>query len=264
MQNPSLSDTLFTYFHWDANMFAWMHKATSPKTAYRWAERCQPWLMVGCLLTFFYALVDGLLFAPPDYQQGNAFRIMYLHVPAAIWSLLIYIIMSIAVIVFLVWKIKLADVIAKISAPIGALFTAICLITGAIWGRPTWGAWWIWDARLTSELLLLFIYFAIIALRSVLPSPAFAARASGFFTLIALVNIPIIHYSVNWWNTLHQGSSLSLLSATIAPGMLHPLLAMIVAFAFYYGWMLCIKIRSELLLREKGTAWVQAELLEEK
>jgi len=180
--------------------------------------------------------VDGLLFAPADYQQGDAFRIMYLHVPAAIWSLGVYMMMSISVLFFFIWKIKLADIIAKVSAPVGVIFTVICLVTGSIWGRPTWGTWWIWDARLTSELLLLFIYFGIMALRSAIPNPQLAARASGVFTLIGLVNIPIIHYSVNWWNTLHQGASLSLTNATIAPSMLHPLIAMIVGFLFYYGW----------------------------
>ncbi len=245
-------------------MWLWIHRAASPKTCYRWAKNIQPWLGLCCLLALAYGLVDGLLFAPADYQQGNIFRIMYLHVPAAIWSLGIYVVMSLAVIFFFIWKIKVAGLIAKASAPLGALFTLICLITGSIWGRPTWGTWWIWDARLTSELLLLFIYFGIMALRSAIPNPSLAARASGVFTLIGLVNIPIIHYSVNWWNTLHQGASLSFVNAKIAPSMLYPLIAMIVGFLFYYAWMLCINIRSELLLREKETSWVQEMLIKRK
>jgi len=242
-------------------MWHWIHKASSPKVCYRWAKNLQPWLALCCLLLLAYGLIDGLMFAPADYQQGDAFRIMYVHVPAAIGSLAIYVLMSVSVFFFFIWKIKLADIVAKASAPIGAVFTFICLLTGAIWGRPTWGTWWIWDARLTSELLLLFIYFGIMALRSAMPNPKLAARASGIFTLIGLVNIPIIHYSVQWWNTLHQGASLSLTNATIAASMLYPLMAMICAFLFYYAWVLCIKVRSEILLREKETAWVKGELL---
>lgn len=241
-------------------MWAWIHKAASPKTSYRWAKKLQPWFALVCLFAFTYGLIDGLLFAPADYQQGDAFRIMYLHVPAAICSLGIYVVMSAAVIFFFVWKIKVADIIACASASIGAIFTLICLVTGSIWGRPAWGAWWIWDARLTSELLLLFIYFGIIALRQAIPNPQLAARSSGVLTLIGLINIPIIHYSVIWWNTLHQGVSLSFSNTTIFPSMLYPLIAMIFAFLFYYLWVLCIHIRSELLLREKNTAWVRHEV----
>lgn len=244
-------------------MWAWIHRLSSPKIAYRCAKRCQPWMMAIAIIALAFGLMTGLLFAPADYQQGDVFRIMYLHVPAALGSLSVYFVISLSAVVFLVWKIKLADVIAKSSAPIGALFTLICLVTGSIWGRPTWGTWWIWDARLTSELLLLFIYFAIIALRSAFPDRQFAAKACAIFTLIASVNIPIIHFSVTWWNTLHQGASLSLTSATIAPSMLHPLIAMIIAFAAYYVWVLCLKVRSELLFREKETMWVQHELLGE-
>lgn len=241
-------------------MWSWIHKASSPKTCYRWAKNMQPYLVFCCLAVLGYALIDGLLFAPADYQQGDAFRIMYLHVPAAICSMGIYLVMSVGELVFLIWKIKVADIVAKASAPIGAIFTLICLITGSIWGRPTWGTWWIWDARLTSELLLLFIYFGIMALRSAIPNPRLAARATAVFTLVGLVNIPIIHYSVNWWNTLHQGASLSLTKVTIAPNMLYPLIAMLLGFLFYYGWVLCVKLRSELLITEKKTAWVKKEV----
>jgi len=241
-------------------MWTWIYKIASPITAYRCAKRSQYWCMLLCLLALFSGFFDGFLVAPSDYQQGNVFRIIYLHVPAALGSLSIYILISFCSVVFLVWKVKLADVVAKASAPIGVLFTIICLITGALWGRPTWGSWWIWDARLTSELLLLFIYFSIIALRSALPNPRFSARASAMFTLIGLVNIPIIHYSVQWWNTLHQGVSLSLTNASIAPPMLYPLCFMLFAFAFYFFWMLCIQVQSELLFREKDSVWVQNEL----
>lgn len=233
-------------------------KIASPKTCYRLCALIQPWAMLLCLLAAIYGLVDGLWLAPPDYQQGDAYRIIFLHVPAAMMSLLVYMVMSVAVIFHFIWKIKVADIIAKSSAKLGMLFTLITLITGALWGKPTWGTFWIWDARLTSELILLFIYFGIIALRSAIPEPTLAARASGLMTLVGLVNIPIIHYSVNWWHTLHQGATLLQFSKpTIAPSMLHPLLMMIAANLFYFIWMLAASIRSELLIKEKNTTWVK-------
>lgn len=245
-------------------MWSLIHKAGSPAISYRWAKNIQPWLGWASVLTFAYGLVGALLLAPADYQQGDVVRIMYLHVPTAIGSLTIYVVMSVAVIFHFVWRLKVADMIAKISAPIGAGFTFICLLTGSLWGKPTWGTFWIWDARLTSELLLLFIYFGVIALRSSIPEAQVAARASGLMTLVGLVNIPIIHYSVNWWNTLHQGSSLSLTGMAIAPSMLHPLIAMILAFLFYYAWSVAIKLRVELLRREWQTSWVKNLLQEHR
>ena len=233
----------------------------SPKTCYRLCVWVQPWAMLLCLLGFTYGIIDGLWLAPPDYQQGDAYRIIFLHVPAAIMSLLVYVVMSVAVIFHFIWKIKVADWVAKTSAKLGVLFTIITLITGSLWGKPTWGTFWIWDARLTSELILLFIYFGIIALRAAIPEPLLASRASGLMTLIGLVNIPIIHYSVNWWHTLHQGATLLQLSKpTIAPSMLHPLLIMIAAYLFYFIWMLAANIRRELLVKEKNTAWVKTLL----
>ncbi len=244
-------------------MWKFIHQAASPKTCYRFSVALQPWIVALCLILLAYGLVGGLLVSPPDYQQGNVFRIIYLHVPAAIWSLGIYMIMAVAVIVHFIWKIKVADMVAKVSAPVGASFTLMTLITGSIWGEPTWGAWWVWDARLTSDLLLLFIYFGIIALRSAILDKALASRASGLMTLVGVVNIPIIHYSVNWWHTLHQGASLHLLSKpTIAPIMLYPLLAMIVAFLLFYVWVVLLKLRHELLIREQKTAWVRALFME--
>jgi heme exporter protein C len=233
-------------------------KMASPKTCYRLCAVIQPWVIVLCLTAFIYGLIDGLWLAPPDYQQGDAYRIIFLHVPAAIMSLMVYVVMAAAVILHFIWKIKVADIVAKSSAKLGMLFTLITLMTGSLWGKPTWGTFWIWDARLTSELILLFIYFGIIALRTAIPEPMLAARASGLMTLIGLVNIPIIHYSVNWWHTLHQGATLLQLSKpTIAPSMLHPLLIMIAAYLFYFIWMLVANIRSELLIKEKNTMWVK-------
>jgi len=235
-----------------------MIKIISPKVAYRWCCILQPWVMVLCLCLFLYGLLGGLLMAPADYQQGNAYRMMFLHVPVAIMSLAVYLVMAAAVVVHFIWKIKVADTVAKTSAPLGALFTLLTLIVGSLWGKPTWGTFWIWDARLTSELILLFIYFGIIALRSAVPEPFLAARASGVVVLVGLVNIPIIHYSVTWWNTLHQGATLLKLSAPSIDGsMLRPLLAMIAAFVLYYLWMLMVAVRYELIRSEKNTAWVK-------
>lgn len=244
-------------------MWTFIHKAASPRTCYRWSRLLQPWVMMICFIAFSYGLIAGLVFAPSDYQQGNVYRIMYLHVPAAIMSLVVYLIMALVSIFFLIWKIKISDIIAKVSAPIGAVFTLLTLITGSIWGKPTWGTWWIWDARLTSELILLFIYIGIIALRGAILEYQLAGRACGILTLVGVVNIPIIHFSVDWWNTLHQGASLSFFQpSTIAPRMLHPLISMIIAFMAYYLWLLMVKVRYELLSREHQTSWVKAILWE--
>lgn len=245
-------------------MWQWVHRSGSPKTAYIWIKNTQPWAFVLCFMALAYGLVAGLLYAPADYQQGEVYRVMYIHVPAAIWSLGVYVGMSIAALMFLVWKLKVADVVVTCAARLGALFTVLTLITGSIWGKPTWGTWWIWDARLTSELLLLFIYMGIIAIRAAIPDKLQASKAASIVTLIGLVNIPIIHYSVYWWNTLHQGDSLSLFGkSTIAPSMLHPLLAMIAAFFFYSVWIMCIQVRGELLKRDAQSKWVLALKLKE-
>ena len=239
-------------------MWKIVYKAASPKTCYDWAGRIFPWVLILTLGTFGYGLLAGLGLAPPDYQQGDAYRIIFIHVPSAAWSLGIYVMMSAAALIHLVWKIKIADIVAKLSAPIGASFTVLALITGSIWGKPTWGTWWIWDARLTSELILLFIYGGIIALRAVMPQPQLVSQASGILTLVGLVNIPIIHFSVDWWQTLHQGATvLKLSSPSIAGSMLHPLLAMLAAFFCYYLTLLLIGLRYELLKREQQSHWVK-------
>lgn len=231
-------------------MFAWMHtlnKIISPKHCLQFISRAQKYISIICLLFLSYGLFAGLVLAPPDYQQGNVYRIIYIHVPLAIGSLAIYVFMSAAALSYLIWKIKIADYIAKISAPIGAIFTALTLITGSIWGKPTWGTYWIWDARLTSELILLFIYLGIIAIRTAMPEQRLAPHASGMVTLLGLINIPIVHYSVDWWNTLHQGASILKFGApTIATSMLYPLLSMIAAALLYYVLLLMIRLKKEL------------------
>lgn len=245
-------------------MWSFIHKIVSPRSSYRIAKLIAPWLAALTLICISYGLILGLLYAPADYQQGNVFRIMYIHVPAAIGSLAIYIAMAIAVSMSFIWKIKVADMAAKVAAPIGAWLTVLTLITGSIWGKPTWGTWWIWDARLTSELILLFLYLGVIAVRRAIPDERLAHKAAGLVTLIGAVNIPIIHYSVNWWNTLHQGSSISFFSqSSIAPSMMHPLVAMIFGFFFFVLWLGSINLRSELLRHESKTQWVKEIVLRE-
>ncbi len=229
-------------------MWPLLYKLASPPSFYRIAGRLIPWLSAASALLFAYGLVGGLLLAPADYQQGDAFRIIYVHVPCAALSLAIYVIMAFMGLLYLVWKIKLADRVAQVSAGLGALFTCLALCTGAIWGRPMWGTWWIWDARLSSELILFFLYMGYIALRSAIPDRIQAARATAILTLVGVVDIPIIHYSVTWWHTLHQGPTIFKLQAPLmAAEMLYPLLAMLLAFTLYYVAVMLHRVRSEIV-----------------
>lgn len=242
-----------------------LHLLASPKYFYQLAGKLIPIIWTICLLLFIYGLVLGLYFAPADYQQGNAYRIIYIHVPCAALSLSIFVMMAVAASIYLIWRIKLADVIAKVSAPIGVSFTFLALITGSLWGKPMWGTWWIWDARLTSELILLFLYIGVMALRSAISNPDTAGRAASILILVGVVDIPIIHYSVNWWNTLHQKATLLQFSKpTLAPSMLYPLLAMMLAFFLYYLAVMLMRARGEILVREKQTQWVKQILMGNK
>ncbi|MBX9587003.1 MAG: heme ABC transporter permease [Gammaproteobacteria bacterium] len=234
-----------------------LKQLASPREFYRISGYCLPWLWIIFAAAFIFGVFDGLWLAPGDYQQGHGYRIMFVHVPAAMLSLGVYCLMAGNALVYLVWKIKLADVIAAVSAPLGALFTALALLTGALWGKPMWGTWWIWDARLTSELILLFLYFGVIGLRSAIPDQDRASKATSILLLVGVIDLPIIHYSVYWWNTLHQQSTLLKLgSPSIAPSMLYPLLAMIIAFSSYFAAVLLMSVRNELLRRERHTHWV--------
>jgi heme exporter protein C len=245
-------------------MLKWIHRWGSPQRAYRWCENLAPLFLVAFLACFILALAWGLFIAPADYQQGDAFRIMYLHVPAAMMSMGLYTLMSITVIGYFIWQIPVADWIAQIAAPLGAVMTLITLVTGSLWGKPTWGTYWIWDARLTSELILLFIYLGVIAIRQSIPEPRLAGKAAGIVTCIGLVNLPIIHYSVRWWNTLHQGSSLlQFARPTIAPAMLKPLLLMIVAYSALVGYCLCTRLAAKILTEKRETQWMQDRIKEE-
>jgi heme exporter protein C len=235
-----------------------MKKLVTPAFFYQQAQRAVPLVALGMLLFFCYGLYAGLFLAPIDYQQKQAVKLIYIHVPSALLSLTIYTIIGVSSTVYLIWKIKIADVIAKVSAPIGASVTVLALISGSLWGKPMWGTWWVWDARLTSELILLFLYLGYIGLRSAIRDQTVAATACGILAVVGLIDIPIIHFSVEWWNTLHQGASLSKFSKpSIAPAMLYPLLSMLLAFYLFYVLLVCIKASNEILWRERNAEWVK-------
>ena len=240
-------------------MWLFFHKLASPKYFYSIATNFIPWLFVLGAILMFFGIINGLFFAPPDYQQGDAFRIIYVHVPSAYLSMMVYVLMAITSIVGLVWRIKLAHAVTVSAAPIGAWFTLLALITGSIWGRPMWGTWWEWgDPRLTSELLMLFLYLGYIALRAAIPDNNKADKLSSILILIGAINIPIIHFSVEWWTSLHQGSTLLKSGGpAIATSMLYPLLAMIFGLSLYFGGLLLTRIKAEVLNREKHTRWIK-------
>jgi len=243
-------------------MWTFLHRLASPPYFYSFAGRLLPWLgwlTAGLLVG---GLVGGLILAPTDYQQGDSYRIIFIHVPSAWMSLYIYMVMAVAGGIGLIWHIKLAEIVATVSAPIGAWFTFIALFTGSLWGKPMWGTYWVWDARLTSELVLLFLYLGVIALNTAIEDPRKGARASAILALVGVVNIPIIHFSVLWWNTLHQGPSVSRLGApAIYLSMLIPLLTMALAFTLYYTCFVLMRTRSQILQRERNSAWVRQALL---
>ncbi|MFL7048580.1 heme ABC transporter permease, partial [Vibrio cyclitrophicus] len=187
-------------------MWKWLHPYAKAETSYQLAGKLLPWFSILALLCLSAGTVWGLAFAPSDYQQGDSFRIIYIHVPSAIWSMGVYMSMAIAAFIGLVWQVRLSDMAALAMAPIGAVFTFIALLTGAVWGKPMWGAWWVWDARLTSELILLFLYLGVIALHHAFDDQKTAAKAAGILAIVGVINLPIIHFSVEWWNTLHQGA----------------------------------------------------------
>jgi heme exporter protein C len=241
--------------------WTWFHKLASPPHAYRIAGGLTPWFGWPAFVLMAVGLFGGLVLAPADYQQGDAFRIVYVHAPSAWLSMFVYGTMAAAAAIGLIWRIKLAHAVAAASAPIGASFTVLALATGSIWGKPMWGTWWVWDARLTSELLLLFLYAGVIALRGSIDDRDRADRASALLAVVGVVNLPIIHYSVNWWNTLHQASTLTKLGKpSMAGDMLWPLLTMLLGFTLYFGAVLLVRLRGEILLRERDASWLRTVL----
>jgi heme exporter protein C len=242
-------------------MWLWFHKLSSPPYAYRTAGLVRPWLFWPAVLLMLAGAFGGLVLAPEDYQQKDAFRIIYVHVPSASLSLMIYTVMAVAAGIGMIWRMKLAHAVAASCAPIGAWFTVATLVTGSIYGRPMWGTWWEWDPRLTSELILLFLYLGYMALRASFDDTQRADRASAILAIVGVVNVPIVKYSVVWWNSLHQGPSISKLAApSIVGSMLWPLLTMMLAFVLYFGAVLCDRLRGEILRRERNASWLNETL----
>lgn len=240
-------------------MFVWMHKLGSPRHFYGLARRLSPWLGALAAGLFVTGLYQGLVVAPPDYQQGDSYRIMFVHVPSAWMSLFTWTLMAAAAVVVLVWRVKVAESLMRAAAPLGASFTFLALATGALWGKPMWGTYWVWDARLTSELILLFLYLGFIALQAAIDDRRAAARAGAVLALVGLVHIPIVHYSVEWWNTLHQGPTVTRLgSPSITWEMGLPLLLMALAFLAYFAAVLLKLARSDVLEAEADSAWARA------
>ncbi|MDE2254822.1 MAG: heme ABC transporter permease CcmC [Betaproteobacteria bacterium] len=233
------------------------YRYASPATFYPLAGRLIPWFSALALLACVAGLWVGFFVAPPDAQQGDGYRIIFLHVPASWMSMFIYLVMAFWSALGLSFRTRLSGMMSLALAPTGAMFTALALVTGSLWGKPMWGTWWVWDARLTSELILLFLYLGFLALHAAIDDPQRADRACGVLALVGTVNIPIIYFSVQWWNTLHQGASVSL---THAPSMAMTMLAGMLLMAFA-AWMytiavVLVRVRVIILERESGTEWV--------
>lgn len=240
----------------DKHSWAWFHRFASPPYLYKVTGALAPWFAWVSVLLIGAGLYYGLWDSPPDYQQGDGFRIIYIHVPSAYLSMMGYSILAIASAVALIWRLKLAHAVAVAAAPLGASFTFIALITGSLWGKPMWGTYWVWDARLTSELILLFLYLGFIALNRAYEDKRSGDRASAVLALVGVVNLPIIHYSVLWWNSLHQGSTKFFGDgAEIQTSMLVPLLLMIFGSTCFFAACLLKRIQVEVLERERNAAW---------
>jgi heme exporter protein C len=237
----------------------WLLRLGSPPAFFAFARALTPWLAAGSALLIGYGVFAGLALSPPDYQQGEAVRIIYVHVPAAWLSLFGYSVMAVAAVVALIWRIKLAECVVIACAPVGASFTALALFTGMLWGKPMWGTYWQWgDARLVSELVLLFLYLGAIGLYQAFNDPRAGARACALLVIVGVVNVPIVHYSVQWWNTLHQGPSvLRAGGPSIHPSMLWPLLSMALGSTLFAMYAVLRRTQNELLARERGNPWVK-------
>lgn len=239
-------------------MWKWLHPYAKSETQYRLLGKIQPVLGVLSALLLLAAFVWGLAFAPKDYQQGDSYRIIFIHVPAAIWSMGVYGSMAVAALVALVWQIRQASLAMVSMAPIGAVFAFISLVTGAIWGKPMWGTWWVWDARLTSALVLFFLYLGVLALYSAFQDRSIGAKAAGILSIVGVINLPIIHFSVEWWNTLHQGATITKFDKpSMAVEMLIPLLLAIFGSMIFMIWFSILRYRSALLKDESKRPWVR-------
>ena len=236
-----------------------LHRFANPGRFLRLSRAIVPWSTAVTIALFAVGLYFALFLSPADFQQGETVRIMYVHVPAAWMAMFAYSVIAVASAAALIWKHPLADVAARAAAPLGAGFTLIVLLTGSLWGKPMWGTWWVWDARLTSVLVLFFLYLGHIALTHAFDDPVRGARAAAVLALVGMVNLPIIKFSVDWWNTLHQPASISRLAApAIHPAMLTPLLLMSLAFTSYFITLLLLRMRAELAGRRVRTLQLMA------
>ena len=240
--------------------WVWFHRFGSPPWVYGFARRWAPWFGGVAAIAMLVGLYGGLVLAPPDYQQKDAYRIVYVHAPSALLSLMIYTTMAVAAAVGLIWRIKVAHAAAAACAPIGAWFTVATLGTGMLWGKPMWGTYWAWDPRLTSELVLLFLYFGYMGLRAAIEDPQKADKASAVLAIVGVVNVPIIKYSVTWWNSLHQPPTRLIGEADMAGNMVWPLITMFGAFGLYFAAVFLVRLRAELLRRERNASWIREVL----
>ncbi|NVK22718.1 MAG: cytochrome c biogenesis protein CcsA [Kangiellaceae bacterium] len=237
-----------------ASNWRWFHQLGSPKWFFEKSAKWLPWLWALFFILLGLGLYHSLWVSPQDYQQGHSVRIMYIHVPVAALSMVGYVAMAIACTIGLVWKMKMAFAAARAIAPVGAAMTFLALFTGAVWGKPTWGTWWEWDARLTSELLLFFLYLGFIALHSSFSERNKADKAASVLALVGVINVPIIYFSVKWWNTLHQGYSLG--TGGVADEFKPALFIMIAAIYVLFANLVIMRLRAEVLLREQKARWV--------
>lgn len=240
-------------------------KYASPVSFYPLAGRLAPWFAAVAVILLLIGLYIGFFVAPTDYQQGEAYRIMFIHVPAAWMSMFVYIIMAGYAGLGLIFNTRLSSMMATALAPTGALFTFIALWTGALWGKPMWGTWWVWDARLTSELILLFLYLGFMSLEAAIDDSRRAARASALLAIVGVINVPVIYFSVQWWNTLHQGASISFAKApSMAATMLTAMLILALSFWAYTIAVVLLRVRCEILERERNNDWVADMVREER
>tara|TARA_B000000460_G_scaffold246695_1_gene220396 strand:+ start:1016 stop:1777 length:762 start_codon:yes stop_codon:yes gene_type:complete len=236
----------------------WFISMGSSPSIFRFISIVIPWLYIISLALLIISLSWGLLLAPSDYKQGDVYRIIYIHVPSAILGQSSFILMAIFGFICLVWRAKIAGMLLRSIAPVGASFTFLALVSGSIWGKPTWGTWWVWDARLTSTLILFFLYASIISLFSVIDRRQKADRAASILSVVGIVIIPIIKKSVDWWQTLHQSSTFSLSSSpSMTPDMYTPLLACVIAFYLVFILIVLNRLKVEIILRERSTNWVK-------
>ena len=236
----------------------WLIEMGSPPLFYKWSTKILPWLFISAILILGIGLFWGLLFAPTDYKQGDVYRILYIHVPSAILGQSIFMFMAFCGFINVIWRAKISGMMLKSAAPIGVSFTLLALVTGSIWGKPTWGTWWVWDARLTSTLILFFIYAALIGLHSTIDDKTKADRAVSILSIVGLAIIPVIKKLVDWWQTLHQPSTFTITSSpSMSADMYQPLLLCLIGFYLFFALLLTLNLRNEILERERTKNWVK-------